>query len=194
MIVAGALLSAGASTRLGRPKALLPFRGSTLLRHAAQALVASSCASRWVVLPPDSAAMAAELTGLPMRLLINHEAASGMASSIRAAVTAVSGSSPAADALLLTLVDQPAVDGALLDRVITAAIPGGLAACAYGEAIGAPACFHREWFDALGELQGDRGARALLDAHRSRVALVAFPGGAFDVDREADYVRLASGS
>ena len=194
MIVAGAILAAGSSARLGRPKALLPCRGTTLLRHAAEALVASACVHRLVVFPPRCEPLAAELAGLPLRSLVNREAATGMASSIRAAVAALAELSPAADAILLVLVDQPTVDGALLDRVMAAAAATGLAACTYEGAIGPPACFGRDWFDDLGALSGDRGARALLEAHRERVALVEFPGGAFDVDREADYVRLASGS
>jgi CTP:molybdopterin cytidylyltransferase MocA len=192
MSVAGALLAAGGSRRLGRPKALVESRGLTLVRRAALEL-AAVCSPLLVVAPPKAGAIALELEGLGARLVVNRLPARGMGSSIATAARALATIAPEAQALLVALVDQPLVDRALLARLIDAAGRDGWAACDYGDGvIGPPALFPRAAFAAVAALSGDRGARELLLAARDRLALVPFPGGVVDVDTLADYERLAA--
>lgn len=188
------LLAAGASQRLGRPKALLPYRGSSLIEHAAETLLAAGCQPVLVVLGAEKDKARARVKGLPVGIVECDDAKEGMSASIRAGVEALATAAPAAAGLLLALVDQPLVTAGLLERLIEAGSEGGLAASDYGEAIGPPAYFAREYFAELTALRGDRGAKRILQTHRDRLRLVEFPGGALDVDRSTDYERLLSGS
>ncbi len=189
--VAGALLAAGGSTRFGRPKALLEFRGTTFLHHLAAELAAVTSPAL-VVAPPDPAAgFLEEIAGTGARLVTNPDPARGMGSSIAAAARELASAAPGADALLLVLVDQPLAERGLFARLVAASQPTGWAACDYGSGVtGPPAVFPRAAFAELAGLTGDAGARAVLAPRRNLLELVAFPGGRFDVDDEADYARL----
>jgi len=190
--VAGALLAAGAASRFGGPKALLPFRGSTFVRHLAGELLAVA-APVVVVAPPKPHRIAEALDGLgpTTQLIVNPWAAKGMGTSISAAARALDARAPEADALLLALVDQPLADRTLFARLVEAGEASGWAASDYGEGIlGPPALFPRAAWPELAALGGDAGARRLLEAAGERVARLAFPEGTVDIDTPGDYERL----
>ena len=193
MKLAGALLAAGGSTRLGRAKAFLEWRGETFLARLARELAAVASPTI-VVVPPKAGAYARELEGTGARIVINRVPARGMGSSIATAARALLQFAPESDALLLALVDQPLADRELFARLRDATAAGiGYSACDYGDgALGPPAVFPRAAFASLRAMTGDRGARALLESAGDRLALVEFPGGRLDVDTAADYERLAA--
>ncbi|MFC7666147.1 NTP transferase domain-containing protein [Hymenobacter humi] len=112
--VALLLLAAGASTRMGQPKQLLPYRGRTLLRHAAETAVATGCRPVVLVTGAVHDALAAEIADLPIQVIHNPEWKTGMASSIRAGVIAAAQFQPTA--YLIMLSDQPLVTPELLHR------------------------------------------------------------------------------
>jgi CTP:molybdopterin cytidylyltransferase MocA len=118
--VAAIVLAAGASTRLGegRSKQLLRFQGRTLLRHAAEQALASSCRPVIVVLGAEVERCQRELAGLDVHVTINAAWADGMGSSIRAGMTALNAAAPDARAVVITLCDQPLVTGAFIDRLV----------------------------------------------------------------------------
>src|SRR5947199_10199355 len=87
--VAVAVLAAGGSTRMGRPKQLLPFGGRSLLRHAAEAAVAAECGPVVVILGAGADRLRPELDGLPVAVAVNPEWELGPGTSVRAAVGAV---------------------------------------------------------------------------------------------------------
>ncbi len=188
------LLAAGASQRLGRPKALLPFRGSTLVEQAAETLLAAECSPVLVVIGPEAERIRARIRGLAVEVIECAASREGMSASIRTGIEALRDAVPAASGLVLALVDQPRMSPELVRRLVVEGGAGGLAASDYGDAIGPPAYFGRDLLGELASLTGDRGAKRVLQAHRDRLRLVPFPGGALDVDREADYERLLSGS
>jgi len=97
-----------------------------------------------------------------------------------------------AGALVLVLADQPLIDGAHVDRLVTAFRSGAPAAGSlYGGALGVPALFDASLFDALLALEGDRGAARVLRGCEG-VASVAWPEGTIDVDTDADAAALAT--
>ncbi|MEV5508290.1 nucleotidyltransferase family protein [Streptomyces orinoci] len=170
--VAGLVLAAGGGRRLGgRPKALLPHRGRTLLEHATTALRTAGCAPVHAVL----GAGAAEVRAAPpdeVVLVDNPDWARGMGSSLRAGLNSLAGVDVSAVAVLL--VDQPRIGAPAVARVLAAHRSGAeLAAAVYGKHRGHPVLFARGHWPRITELAtGDQGARAYLRAHAAELTLV----------------------
>ena len=183
------VLAAGASTRFGSAKQLARVAGRSLL-HTAVARAGEVAGNAVVVV---LGAHAAELTPLlnqsAASVIINREWREGMASSIRAGVSRLPGS---CTAVLLMLVDQVAVTGEDLKRLVGAwrRQPDYIAAACYGTATGAPAIFPRATFSDLLSLRGDRGARALLQRNPDRVVRVPMERAAIDIDTPEDLLKL----
>ena len=190
--VALLLLAAGASTRMGQPKQLLPYHGRTLLRHAAETAVASGCAPIVLVTGALHAELLAELSGLPIQAVRNEQWATGMASSIRAGLAAVAPAQPRA--VLVMLTDQPLVTPELLRRLVARQqqTQAPAVAAAYGTTLGVPAVFGRATLPALRRLHGARGAARLLARLGPAVGQVHFPAGLLDVDTPEQYAALVS--
>lgn len=183
-LVSAVLLAAGAARRMrGADKLLEVIDGVPLIRRAAQALLASRADETLVVLGPGQDGRRAALSGLPLRLVENRTPAEGMASSVRAALAALA---PEADAAILALADMPEIGPAHLDRLIAAFDPAeGRAICRAATQDGRPGhpvLFGRRFFETLARLEGDRGAREVLEEHADLVELVPTPGRAAIVD------------
>ena len=192
--VALLLLAAGASTRMGRPKQLLPYRGRTLLRHAAETAVVAGCAPIVLVTGALHDELLAEIVGLPILAVHNPDWETGMASSIRAGLAAVAAAAPRA--VLVMLTDQPLVTPELLRQLIVQqqATQAPIVAAAYGETLGVPAIFDKSLLPELLKLQGAQGAGRLIARLGAAVGQVAFPAGLLDVDTPAQYTALLQGS
>lgn len=183
------VLAAGASSRFGSAKQLVRVAGRPLLHTAVAraAEVAGTAVS--VVL----GARAAELTPLlkhsQSAVIINRDWREGLASSIRAGVARLPSS---CTAVLLTLVDQPAVTAEDLKRLVSAwrRQPDYIAAARYGATTGVPAIFPRSTFPDLQSLRGDTGARALLQRNPDRVVRVPMASAALDIDTPEDLLKL----
>jgi molybdenum cofactor cytidylyltransferase len=188
--VALLILAAGASTRMGQPKQLLPYRGRTLLRHAAETAVATGCGPVVLVTGALHEALAAEVAGLPVRAVHNSEWETGMASSIRAGLAAVQDAQPSA--VLIMLSDQPLVTPELLRQLVAQQqqTHAPVVAAAYGDTLGVPAIFDHTQFSALSQLQGAQGANRLIAGLDAAVGRVAFPAGLLDVDTPEQYAAL----
>jgi xanthine/CO dehydrogenase XdhC/CoxF family maturation factor/GTP:adenosylcobinamide-phosphate guanylyltransferase len=183
------VLAAGVSARLGEPKQLLPFEGQSLLRRTVEAALASRCAPVAVVIGANAARMRAELGGLPVRIVQNDDWNLGLSTSVRAGVEALEGE---AEAIVFTPCDQPALDAAMLNKLIAAHEDTGkpIVVSAYGEAWGAPMLVARRFWDELKALEGDRGAQPVAYRHAEEVEAVPFPEGACDIDTREDYEAL----
>jgi len=177
------VLAAGGSQRLGQAKQLVRWRGDTLIGHAvrnAQAL----CAERvLVVIGAHRAAIEAALATQAPALVVNAKWVEGLASSLRAGITALP--SDCAGVLLLTC-DQPLIARTALCTLIErwVATPDAVVASAYAGTVGIPAVLPARTFAALMQLSGDSGARAVLRAEGARLQTVSVPEAAFDVDDE----------
>jgi molybdenum cofactor cytidylyltransferase len=184
--VTGLVLAAGGSSRLGRPKQLLPFGERTLLGHVLG--TASECCpfDQLVVALGGSAPevrAAVDLTGADV--VVNDGYGSGCSSSIVAALEVVD---PDCDVLVLMLGDQPGVTGTSVRALLAGIGSAPLAVCRYEDGRGHPFAFARDVFAELGSLHGDKGVWKLLDRHAPDVAEVAIPGPVPpDVDTWADY-------
>lgn len=188
--IAAVILAAGASRRIGQPKLLLTFQGQPLLRRAIDAAAGAGCTQILVVLGADRQRYLPLLAGTPAREVYNKDYPEGMSSSIRAAIHALAART---DAAIVMLADQPRIDAQILLRIIAAYRASGreIVASQYGPVIGAPTLFDRALFLELLLLEGDQGARAVVDTHPGEVAVVEIPpiAGA-DIDVPEDVVGL----
>ena len=173
---------------MGAAKLLLEVGGQTLIRRTVDAVLGSGAWPVVVVLGSDADLVRAQIAGLGVVEARNEAWSTGMASSIRAGISAVVAADPSAQAVLVTPCDLPALSAEAIRLLAGAHRRTGLVAAArYGGRTGAPAVFGRGDFRALGELQGDEGARRLLNSDPAKVAAVDLPDLALDIDTPSDY-------
>ena len=185
--VAAVLLAAGAASRMGRPKALLPWGGVPLVRHLATVANASCGAGVWVVAGERTEEIRHALEGLACEVVGHTGWQSGQGSSLAAGIRALP---PRVEAAIVLLCDQPFVRPRQLDSLNALYIEGrDMAACRYGDVGGPPALFARRHFRRLEGLRGDSGAKALLRDAGEGLACIDFPEGAIDLDSAEDYDR-----
>jgi molybdenum cofactor cytidylyltransferase len=183
--VAGLVLGAGGSTRLGRPKQLLPFGDGTLLGHVVG--LARSCPFDQLVVAIGGAAeevrASVDLTGADV--VVNDSYGEGCSSSIAAALGALD---PRCDVMVLMLGDQPGVSAKTVAALLAGRGHAPLAVCRYDDGRGHPIAFSRALFGELADLHGDKGVWRLLEQRAADVAEVAMPGSIpLDVDTPEDY-------
>ncbi|MCH2170932.1 nucleotidyltransferase family protein [Myxococcota bacterium] len=189
--VAGILLAAGESRRMGEPKQLLVHRGESLVRRAARHITACRCLRSAAVLGAYRESIEAELEGLEIECLVNPNWREGMGGSLGVGVAWASQALPTVGGVLVCLADQPGVTRSHLDALLDRFEDGAdLVATGYSDRVGVPAVLAESHFEALLELRGDQGARALLRGATGTVERVAFAGAELDVDTPADYRRL----
>ena len=189
MIIA-AILAAGTSSRLGQPKQLLKLNGETLIRRAARAILDADISRVAVIVGRDADAIAEELRGLPVEIIVNNDWSEGMASSVRCAVNRAADESNLNRALLLTPCDLPLLSSAHLRALIEkyGRENAPVVASRYNEILGAPLIIARELWPELSQLRGDVGARRVIMKHGA--SFVEWPGGAFDVDTREDWATF----
>ena len=183
--VCGLVLAAGGSSRLGRPKQLLPFRGATLLD--ATLATARACGFDQLVVALGGAAdevqATVDLSGA--EVVVNRVFGTGCSSSIAAAMAVVD---PRAQALVLMLGDQPGVTTDSVRALVAGRGDAALAVCRYDDGRGHPFAFGRAVFGDLMALHGDKAVWKLLDRAGDDVVEVAVPGPVpLDVDTWEDY-------
>ncbi|NKQ54140.1 nucleotidyltransferase family protein [Amycolatopsis sp. K13G38] len=180
---AGLLLAAGAGRRFGGPKALVELDGEPLLLRALRVLTEGGCDPVRVVLGAQAEDARALLPD-PSISVYAPDWSSGMGASLRAGLDAL----PAADAVLVHLVDLPKVDARVISRLVALAAPDVVARAAYDGVAGHPVLFGTRWWrEIAASARGDRGARDWL-ATRDDLRLVecADLGSGDDVDTPAD--------
>jgi molybdenum cofactor cytidylyltransferase len=176
-VITGIVLAAGAGRRFGGPKAFARSDGQTWVARAVESLVGAGCGPVIVTVP--------ELRDLEFSDAhpIVVASSEGQSASLRAALDALPGD---AVAVMITLVDLPDVDAAVVGRVIERAgpvTPEVLARATYGGEPGHPVLIGRAHFDALRQsLGGDRGARHYLTAHSTQAIECADLASGVDVD------------
>jgi molybdenum cofactor cytidylyltransferase len=183
--VAGIVLAAGRSTRMGTGNKLLQeVRGVALVRHAVEAQLASRAAPVFVVTGHQQEEVRAALAGLEVRFVHNPDFADGLASSLKAGIAALPEDVPG---VVVCLGDMPNVTAGVIDRLAQAFAdrPEALAVAPtlLGQR-GNPVLLARALFAQVETLSGDHGARRLIDAAGEAVEEVALddPAIALDID------------
>jgi molybdenum cofactor cytidylyltransferase len=186
--VAGLVLAAGGSKRLGRPKQTLPSDGGTLLGHVLDCARACGFQQLVVALGGSSGAVRAEVDLGGCTVVENPGYGEGCSSSIAAALPALD---PRCEVLVLMLGDQVGVGPTAVRTLLARRGDRALAVCRYSDGRGHPFAFRQDMFGALAELHGDKAVWRLLEQHASEVAEVQVPGKVPpDVDTWEDYEAL----
>jgi molybdenum cofactor cytidylyltransferase len=189
--IAAVLLAAGRSRRMGAFKPLLPFGGVCVAEACVENLRAAGACEVVVVVGHRGAEVRAALTHAGVRFAVNEEAGSEMGVSLACGVEALSDG---AAALLVALVDQPAVPPAEIRKLIEERRRTGarLVVPEWRGRGGHPVLIDLAFREELLNLPPDKGLRALFDAHRSEVLRVpaASPYVARDMDTWDDYTAL----
>ncbi|MBO0802249.1 MAG: nucleotidyltransferase family protein [Nocardiopsaceae bacterium] len=209
--VAGILLAAGGGSRLGRPKAWVEFGGRTLAERGVALLRDGGADPVLVVI----GAVPALVEGA--RAVPNRDWRTGMGSSLRAALRALSEPTPVgwpwADeqeeppyedtysqtgAAVIALVDQPLIGAASVRRLIAAYRAGAsVAVAAYDGKPRNPVLIAREhWPAVMASATGDTGARPFLRANPDLVTVIECgdTGSPDDIDTEEDLARINEAS
>ncbi len=196
--VTGVVLAAGAASRMGTPKQLLPLAGKPLLAHVLDAALASRLDDVIVVLGEAAAEIreAVDFSSPRVRVVENPRYLEGQATSLQAALDAAPAAS---DALAVLVGDQPGVTPALIDALLAFAetrvepIIRPAFAGAAGRVPGHPVILRREAWPAIRTLEGDEAARRIIRDNPGWVAeLQLDTPPPPDIDTPADYAAAAA--
>ena len=182
------VLAAGTSSRFGRTKQLEVLEGETLVGRA-MGVARTVCGIRSVLVVGHDSGPVVDAAGELGYVVVNDNYEDGIGGSIATAVRAVAH---VADAILLTLADQPLVTAAHLESLIDAwsGNENEIIATSFADALGPPVLFPPGAFDSMSKLSGDVGARSLLGDETFNVKSIGFADAAIDVDTPDDLTRL----
>jgi molybdenum cofactor cytidylyltransferase len=184
--IAGVVLAAGSSTRMGQNKLLLELGGESLVRRAVRAAIEAGLVPVIVVLGHEAARVQDQLSGLSFVPIWNPRHAEGVGTSLKAGVTAAAD----AQALVIMLADMPFVTPDMVATVITRyrASRARLVVSRYGTVDAPPICYDRSLFGELLSEPGERCAKRVVRRHIDVATIVSWPEEALrDVDVAADY-------
>ena len=189
---AAIVLAAGASTRLGQPKQLLQMNGESLLHRTIRLAEQAGCAPIFVVLGFEAERMQRETADLDVTVVINPEWQSGMGSSLRSGMEVLMKESHLPLKVMLLLSDQPMLSSEILFSLVkkSAETDALIVASCYTGRLGVPAVFRKELYPDLQKVEGDKGARELIQGYRDQIASIDFPEGAIDIDTVQDLELL----
>ncbi len=190
-MIAAVILAAGAARRFGKQKLLAPVGDRPLIRWTVEEVLASGVDRTVVVLGREAEEVRASLADLPLDFVVNPRFTEGMSTSVRAGVAALDASATGA---FMVLGDQP-VPREVLQRLLRAHLASRLpiVAPSYRGHRGNPVLFDSSLFDELRRLEGDRGARGLVERNPGRRLLVPFSHAPPpDIDTPEEHAALAT--
>ena len=192
--VAGVLLAAGTSSRMGSNKLLFELDGESILRGAVRRALAGGLSPLLVVLGHESDKAARELEGLPCQWALNPLYEQGINSSLKSGILAVP---PQARAAMVLLADMPFVTpemiAAMVARYRETRAP--LVISDYEGVNAPPMLYDRSLFNELLTMTGEGCGRQVVKRHRGEAEVLAWPAAALsDIDVPEDYARAKSGN
>src|SRR5438105_11879787 len=185
--VAGVVLAAGASRRMGRNKMLLELEGESLVRRAAQRALAAGLSPVVVVIGHEADRLRAELNGLPLELAVNPDYTGPTSGSLHRGLNLLGAD---VEAVVVMLGDMVRVTVETLAMLVAAArgTDAPLVVSRYGDVTAPPLLFRRALFGELLAWSGEGCGKAVVQAHRAEAVYVDWPGAALtDVDTPEDF-------
>jgi len=188
LFITGLVLAAGSSRRLGQPKQLLDFQGGTLLDATLDVGRTAPFSQRLVTIGGAGQQVRDQVNFAGYDIVESLHFTAGCSSSIVSALDMIHED---AAGFVLLLGDQPGVDPAVIERLISEGNDKPLAVCSYSDGIGHPFWFGREVFGDLADLHGDKAVWKLIESGRYPVHEITVDSAVpLDVDTWDDYERL----
>ena len=193
-MIAAIILSAGESSRMGQPKALLPIEGKSFIEIIVSGLRATKVGKIIVVLGHHAAEIRPKIAHLPVEVLINNDYKQGQLSSLKVALRHLE-TLESVDGALVHLVDHPFLNPILVNKMIDRFYESKelIVLPRYGGRRGHPVLFSRQLFSELLETPVDQGAKAVVHAHREETLEIETEdeGVTVDIDTPEDYRQHA---
>jgi len=187
------LLTAGKSSRMGQPKALLQIKGKQLIDYQIDRLKALDLPIT-VVLGAYADEISKAVTSKEARLVLNKDFEKGMGSSIAFGATSIQIMNPEIDAILVCSVDQPLIPHDHFKKLLSTANETDFSIIQSLSDVGwkgIPTLFKSHHFDALSKLTGDAGAKSIIQNNPSMVTSVKAPSDSLvDIDTYNQYLNL----
>ncbi|MBO8162767.1 MAG: nucleotidyltransferase family protein [Brevibacillus sp.] len=190
-LMAAVILAAGLSSRMGHPKQLLRLGDMTMLEHVVGTAVRSRCQPIVLVLGHAARAVASSLRSAlrqKIRIVINPNYSTGLASSLKAGLSAIPRQRPC----YVMLGDQPLVSTELMTTLATAyRLSGGCTIRPLYRGVPAhPVLLSPTWYERAQQISGDAGLRLLAQGSHVITLPISDPWAVFDVDTPEAYERL----
>jgi molybdenum cofactor cytidylyltransferase len=188
--IAGVVLAAGSSRRMGRNKLLLELEGEPLVRRVSGRAAEAGLDPILVVLGHEAAAVEAALADLPHQSALNPDHEQGAKSSLRLGILRVP---PAARAAVVLLGDMPYVTSDMIRQVASCYEREAprLVVSRYGEVTAPPTLYDASLFAELTRLEGEGCGKHVVRRHWEEATILDWPEPALcDLDRPEDYERV----
>ena len=188
------ILAAGNSSRLGRPKQLLEYKDSTLLKNTVHEASLVPNSTIIVVTGSNTELIESDLNFAPVKTCFNSDWESGLATSIAKGLKELLTLCPDCESCIFAVCDQPHLTTVIFEDLILHYQNNekGIAASTYSETFGTPVLFNEKYFDELLELEGHEGAKKIISRFMDDVIAVPFEKGNVDIDTIEDYDKLIS--
>ncbi len=188
--VAGVVLAAGSSTRMGRNKLFFELDGETLLRRVVRRAIDAGLDPVIVVVGHEAERARAEIAAVPCTPVDNPDHARGINRSLR---TGISHVPERAQAAVVMLADMPFVTSRMVAELVAryrdSTAP--LVISAYGDVNAPPMLYDRALFSELRQMKGEGCGRQVVRRHRDEAISVSWPEAALrDIDVPEDYERI----
>lgn len=186
------ILAAGASRRLGEPKQLIKYGGTSLIRRIAIESIKAEIGGVTVVTGYEADSIASEISDLNIEVFFNKDWEEGIGASIRNGLEHILKKQPDTNAILITMVDQPFVNAQHLQKIANAYDPARpmIIASAYSGTFGVPVLVDNYYFEKLMELKGDEGGKKIFVQYLKDIVEIPFIDGSIDIDHQEDLAKL----
>jgi molybdenum cofactor cytidylyltransferase len=192
MIFSIIILAGGRSKRMGTTKQLLPWGNKTILQNVVDTASTVNPAEIIVVLGHNAAEISEVLRDEPVKIVVNEEFSKGMSSSLKAALHHIS---PDSDTYVFMLGDQPLVTADLLQVLLQhhSASRFGITVPVYRNKKGRPVVMDSKYREELMTLEGEIGAKQVIDAHPDDVQEIPVDSEEVivDIDTQEEYRRYS---
>jgi len=184
-VIVAVVLSAGESSRMGRPKALLPIDGQTFIERIVAAVKQAKVGKIIVILGHNARELQSKISHLPVEILINTDYKLGQLSSLQLAVRNLQPDLDC-DGMLVHLVDHPYLAPALVEEMIRRfyETKKRIIVPKFHGKRGHPVIFSNALFDEILSAPMEEGAKAVVNAHRAETLEIETEeeGIAVDID------------